>query len=170
MVTCQASNLQKHLISFPYSSYPISCWKLFLIVFQVPINASTTSWSVFNIPPSCTITPVFCLPLSFTALGERREVGTVHKLFDNTGYIACYERDLMLYFNFKELINPQAVLSVGDELEFTVSQVSMPCSKVVCGPSTGRSVSVVIHRPLLLYSKYIGRVYCVIVSISDMGG
>lgn len=56
--------------------------------------------------------------------GERREQGVVHLLKEECGYILCCDRDLLLHFHYRELLDPVVPVSIGDELAFTVSVVS----------------------------------------------
>lgn len=62
---------------------------------------------------------------SFTVSGERREQGIIVTLKDGFGFIRCVDRDTRLFFHFNEVLNVDIEISVGDEVEFTVIQVSM---------------------------------------------
>lgn len=62
---------------------------------------------------------------SFTVSGERREQGIIVTLKDGFGFIRCVDRDTRLFFHFNEVLDVDREISVGDEVEFTVIQVSM---------------------------------------------
>lgn len=65
------------------------------------------------------------LPESFTVSGEKREQGTIHSLKDGFGFIRCVEREPRVFFHFNEVLDVEREISVGDEIEFTVIQVSI---------------------------------------------
>lgn len=65
------------------------------------------------------------LPESFTVSGERREQGIIAVLKDGFGFIRCVDRDTRLFFHFNEVLDVDREISVGDEVEFTVIQVSV---------------------------------------------
>lgn len=64
------------------------------------------------------------LPESFTVSGEKREQGVIQSLKDGFGFIRCVEREPRLFFHFNEVLDVDREISVGDEVEFTVIQVS----------------------------------------------
>lgn len=66
-------------------------------------------------------TNITLLDDSFLVSGERREQGVVHLLKEECGYILCCDRDLLLHFFYRELLDPVVAVSIGDELSFTVS-------------------------------------------------
>lgn len=69
-------------------------------------------------------TEISLLPESFTVSGERREQGIIAALKDGFGFIRCVDRDARLFFHFNEVLDVDREISVGDEVEFTVVQVS----------------------------------------------
>lgn len=71
------------------------------------------------------------LPESFTVSGERREQGVIQSLKDGFGFIRCVEREPRLFFHFNEVLDVDREISVGDEVEFTVIQVSYYYLKLV---------------------------------------
>lgn len=70
-------------------------------------------------------TEIMLLPESFTVSGERREQGVIQSLKDGFGFIRCVEREPRLFFHFNEVLDVDREISVGDEVEFTVVQVSI---------------------------------------------
>lgn len=46
-------------------------------------------------------------------------------LKDGFGFIRCVDRDPRLFFHFNEVLDVDREISVGDEVEFTVIQVSI---------------------------------------------
>lgn len=70
-------------------------------------------------------TEILLLPESFTVSGERREQGIIAALKDGFGFIRCVDRDARLFFHFNEVLDVDREISVGDEVEFTVIQVSI---------------------------------------------
>lgn len=70
-------------------------------------------------------TEIMLLPESFTVSGERREQGVIQSLKDGFGFIRCVEREPRLFFHFNEVLDVDREISVGDEVEFTVIQVSI---------------------------------------------
>lgn len=57
--------------------------------------------------------------------GERREQGIIAALKDGFGFIRCVDRDARLFFHFNEVLDVDSEISVGDEVEFTIIQVSI---------------------------------------------
>ncbi|KAI8431064.1 hypothetical protein MSG28_001125 [Choristoneura fumiferana] len=80
-------------------------------------------------------TNISLLDESFNVSGERREQGVVCSLRDGFGFIRCVEREQTMFFHFAEVLrfglmaeakdnNAKFILSVGDEVEFTVDPVT----------------------------------------------
>ncbi|XP_017892359.1 cold shock domain-containing protein E1 isoform X1 [Ceratina calcarata] len=67
-------------------------------------------------------TEILLLTESFAVSGERREQGIIATLKDGFGFIRCVDRDLRLFFHFKEILDADREISVGDEVEFTIIQ------------------------------------------------
>lgn len=63
--------------------------------------------------------------------GERREQGIIAALKDGFGFIRCVDRDARLFFHFNEVLDVDREISVGDEVEFTVIQVSTKKSVII---------------------------------------
>lgn len=70
-------------------------------------------------------TEISLLPESFSVSGERREQGMIAALKDGFGFIRCVDRDARLFFHFNEVLDNDREITVGDEVEFTVIQVSL---------------------------------------------
>lgn len=70
-------------------------------------------------------TEISLLPESFSVSGERREQGIIAALKDGFGFIRCVDRDARLFFHFNEVLDVDREISVNDEVEFTVIQVSI---------------------------------------------
>lgn len=51
--------------------------------------------------------------------------GTVVSLKEGYGFIQCAERDARMFFHFSEILDPKTETKVQDEVEFTVTQVSL---------------------------------------------
>ncbi|KAF2366879.1 Cold-shock protein DNA-binding [Trinorchestia longiramus] len=66
-------------------------------------------------------TNITLLDDSFTVSGERREQGVVKHLIQECGYILCCDRDLLLHFHYRELLDPSTPVTIDDELAFTVT-------------------------------------------------
>ncbi|KAA0184845.1 hypothetical protein HAZT_HAZT000797 [Hyalella azteca] len=66
-------------------------------------------------------TNITLLDDSFLVSGERREHGVVKHLSEECGYILCCDRDLLLHFFYRELLDPATAVTIGDELAFTVA-------------------------------------------------
>jgi cold shock CspA family protein len=72
------------------------------------------------------------LPESFTVSGERREQGTIQTLKDGFGFIRCVDREPRLFFHFNEVLDVDREISINDEVEFTVVQVSISyCNNIL---------------------------------------
>ncbi|XP_061723001.1 cold shock domain-containing protein E1 [Cydia pomonella] len=86
-------------------------------------------------------TNISLLDESFNVSGERREQGVVCSLREGFGFLRCVEREQTMFFHFAEVLrfglmaeNPKDpkdpnnankyILSVGDEVEFTVDPVT----------------------------------------------
>ena len=65
------------------------------------------------------------MPESFTVSGERREQGVIASLKEGFGFIRCVDRDARIFFHFNEVLDIEREIAVGDEVEFTVIQVSL---------------------------------------------
>lgn len=67
-------------------------------------------------------------PECFKRLDEKRETGYVASLKDNYGFIKCFNREgTRVYFKISELLNPNLLININDEVEFTqASDVSSP--------------------------------------------
>lgn len=67
-------------------------------------------------------------PECFKRLGEQRDNGYVASLKDNYGFIKCFNREgTRVYFKISELLNPNLLININDEVEFTLSpDVSSP--------------------------------------------
>lgn len=62
---------------------------------------------------------------SFAVSGERREQGTIDSIEeDGTGLLQPAELDFKLAFRLTELLDVDRECTVGDEVEFTIIQVS----------------------------------------------
>lgn len=68
-------------------------------------------------------TEISLLPESFAVSGERREQGVIVTLKDGFGFIRCVDRDARIFFHFNEVLDLDRDITVGDEVEFTVTQV-----------------------------------------------
>jgi len=55
--------------------------------------------------------------------GEKREQGTIVNLKEGFGFINCADRDARMFFHLNEMLDVDRTLRVGDEVEFTVTQV-----------------------------------------------
>lgn len=56
--------------------------------------------------------------------GEKREQGIIVNLKDGFGFINCADRDARMFFHLNEMLDVDRTLRIGDEVEFTVAQVS----------------------------------------------
>lgn len=57
--------------------------------------------------------------------GQRRESGAISSLKDGFGFIRCAERELSIFFHYSEVLEQSHIMSVGDEVEFTIDEDTM---------------------------------------------
>ncbi|KAJ7393843.1 Cold shock domain-containing protein E1 [Desmophyllum pertusum] len=61
---------------------------------------------------------------SFSGHSAARETGVIEKLLHSYGFIQCCERELRIFFHYSQINEDPEDLSVGDEMEFEISQIS----------------------------------------------
>lgn len=52
--------------------------------------------------------------------GQKRDYGVVSSLKDGYGFIKCTDQDASIFFHFSEVMEQSHVISIGDEVEFTI--------------------------------------------------